>query len=195
METPIKTFIDKNFKLEILQDNDSGSPERWDNFGKLINLRGCGLLEDFSGRDIITAFGNICYSQIPTNDQERYYYIVKKSEGRKEFETKQTIQKYCDYMAEIFGQYFEGDVYGYIVSVNTATKNNPEENWSELDSRWGFYGLELAISEGKSVLESYIAKEIEAEKFEREICKAIIKDSLEILQSKIDHCKAWIKEN
>lgn len=45
---------------------------------------------------------------------------------------------------------FEGDVYGYVV----------EDSRGELlDSCWGFYGLEYAIEEGKSMLAWHVAEQ------------------------------------
>jgi hypothetical protein len=164
----IETITKGAFKLEIFQDMDPSSPEDWDNIGKLVRPR--RSLESMDGRDIISEYGNIVYSQIITRDGY-YYWIIEKSDLKKEYKgTRKEIiakgQSYADGMAETMRQYFDGEVYGYRVSVAT---NGPCdcEDWEEKDSCWGFYGLEDVLAEGNSVLEFYFKQENEAIDFEK----------------------------
>lgn len=62
-------------------------------------------------------------------------------------------------------QALTGDVYGYRVSVNRGTEVNPD--WDEIDSVWGFYGIDSVMEEGKSALAHCVKTENEAEAFER----------------------------
>ncbi len=50
---------------------------------------------------------------------------------------------------ETYNQYFRGDVYGYKIE---------DENGDELDSCWGYYGIEDAITEAKSVVDYRVQK-------------------------------------
>lgn len=49
-------------------------------------------------------------------------------------------------------QYFEGDVYGYVVE---------DANGEHLDSCWGFYGLEYAVEEAREMLAFWVAAQDE----------------------------------
>lgn len=51
---------------------------------------------------------------------------------------------------ETFAQYLRGEVYGFVVERVTKDEDGDITNTEELDSCWGFYGLECAIEEGKA---------------------------------------------
>lgn len=50
---------------------------------------------------------------------------------------------------EAWNQYLAGDVYGYVVT-------GPDGNDTD-DACWGFYGIEYAVEEARSILESIVA--------------------------------------
>lgn len=50
---------------------------------------------------------------------------------------------------EAFNQYLEGDVYGVIVERVKRDEDGDEVDTEELDSCWGFYGLDYAREEAK----------------------------------------------
>ena len=58
---------------------------------------------------------------------------------------------------ETYDQYLTGDVYGYRVSkVEVCDKGCEHEE--ELDSCWGFYGMDSVEEEGERVLDYYLEK-------------------------------------
>lgn len=60
---------------------------------------------------------------------------------------------------ETFSQYLEGDVYGYIVERTELDEDGDPGEWEGLESCWGYYGIEYARAEGKSVAEHWAAEE------------------------------------
>lgn len=57
---------------------------------------------------------------------------------------------------ETYDDYLTGNVYGFVVSKNIVSDDEPEE-WEEVDSCWGYYGD--YINYGKDAEESYIMSE------------------------------------
>lgn len=55
----------------------------------------------------------------------------------------QAAEKYLRGEVEEYDQYLTGDVWGYVIE---------DEDGIELDSCWGFYGYDYALSEGKAAL-------------------------------------------
>ena len=77
---------------------------------------------------------------------------VSKEEVLKEYSWKRLtkvrealIRKYLDAEIETLNQYLTGDVYGYVIE-------GPDGE--EIDSCWGFYGMEYCRAEGQAVAES-----------------------------------------
>ena len=52
---------------------------------------------------------------------------------------------------EAFDQYLRGDVYGVIVQRVKRDEDGDEVDTEELDSCWGFYGLDYAREEAKQM--------------------------------------------
>lgn len=67
------------------------------------------------------------------------------------------VTKVLEGEVETYDQYLTGDVYGYRVSkIEVCDKGCEHEE--ELDSCWGFYGMESVIEEGEKTLEYYLEK-------------------------------------
>lgn len=69
-------------------------------------------------------------------------------------------EKALDLMAadtETYDQFLTGDVYGYV--VERIDPEEPDEEGEHEDSCWGFYGLDEAIEEGRSILKDYASRE------------------------------------
>lgn len=57
---------------------------------------------------------------------------------------------------ETYDQYLTGDVYGYVVS-KLETCDHGDEHADEVDSCWGMFGYDYALSEGEAALASAIS--------------------------------------
>lgn len=68
------------------------------------------------------------------------------------YHTAEWIENALKGEIEVWGQYVEGDVWGYVVE-------DPDGN--HRDSCWGFYGFDYACTEAKEMLESAIEYEAE----------------------------------
>jgi hypothetical protein len=53
---------------------------------------------------------------------------------------------------DVYTQWCNGDVYGYEVWRLTACSHCGEESAEAVDSCWGFYGMDNALSEAKNAL-------------------------------------------
>jgi hypothetical protein len=170
MET-IETFKVGNLTVRIEPDQNPGSPREWSNFGKMVCChRRYKLGDEQSDHDGIQAIiddkDNIClplylydHSGITMNttgfscpwDSGQVGIIYcSKTDIRKEFRTAgpANIEKARALLrseVEVYDQFLRGDVYGYV--VEDESKNN-------LESCWGFYGLEYCRGEARSQAEA-----------------------------------------
>ena len=60
---------------------------------------------------------------------------------------KEWVKKYLDATIQTYGQYLQGEVYGYIIK---------DENDNELDSCWGFFGMEYVKKEATEIAKKII---------------------------------------
>lgn len=168
MNKPIETIKDGIFTLEIFPDEYSESPMTWVRPVELLETR--QSLEGLGAREIIAEYGNIWYSQIKSQGRGYAYVIARKQDwvtalkaGEEKAAyhgwdpTKKGMQAMVDNMAKIMQQYFEGDIYGYVISVKGEKK----------DSCCGFFGMDDAMSNGREAIETYKAQEAKAEQFEK----------------------------
>lgn len=61
---------------------------------------------------------------------------------------------------ESFDQWLRGDVYGYVVERLTLDEDGEVGDAEDLDSCWGFYGLDYVIEEAKAIGAHYLAEEV-----------------------------------
>jgi hypothetical protein len=98
--------------------------------------------------------------------QVGFIYVLKKDvlkEWNKKKMTKQLYAKAVKVLkqeVEIYDQYLRGDVYGFQIIELDCDDNN-------LDSCWGFYGMDYCIQEAKSVAD-YWAKERDSGAWEKQ---------------------------
>lgn len=88
--------------------------------------------------------------------QVGWIYVTEaklKAEGLSD-RTPDQVREYLDGEVKTYAQYLEGDVYGYVVSKTNTCDCCQHEEEEVLESCWGFYGTEDAISEGKSMIEA-----------------------------------------
>jgi hypothetical protein len=90
------------------------------------------------------------------------FIYVSKAKVREEYSVKritkavrERMEKYLEGEVETYDQYLTGDVYGYKISqVDTCDKDC--EHSEEVDSCWGFYGMEYAMEEAESMVKWHI---------------------------------------
>jgi len=102
------------------------------------------------------------------------YIYATRDTIMKEFSAKKLTKKLRDKVVgilrsevEIYSQYLEGDVYGYVIyEIDEPCDCDPEpwndyppcnccDNAEVVDSCWGFYGSDVALEEGRSSLRFY----------------------------------------
>lgn len=169
----------EGFTLEVVNDEDPQNPRTdFDHLGKMVcfSRHGLGDKHDYPDADAFRESKEfkeaICVKPIYLYDHSgltistgpfscpwdsgQVGYIIMSREvaisnwGKKNL-TKKIIEQAAKCLeAEVkeFDQYLTGDVYGCVI------KNKEGE---EVESCWGFYGLDYAKEEGKSMLDAEIA--------------------------------------
>ncbi len=92
------------------------------------------------------------------------WIVVSKEKVRKEYGVKRINKELIEKVTNIlkdevktYDQYITGDVYGYRVSKVTECELGHEHK-EEVDSCWGYYGVEECMTEGESVVNYYLTK-------------------------------------
>ena len=92
------------------------------------------------------------------------WVVVSKEKVRKEYGVKRINKELIEKVTNIlenevktYDQYLTGDVYGYRVSEVTECELGHEHK-EEVDSCWGYYGVEECMTEGESVVNYYLTK-------------------------------------
>ena len=92
------------------------------------------------------------------------WIVVSKEKVRKEYGVKRINKELIEKVTNIlknevktYDQYITGDVYGYRVSKVTECDLGHEHK-EEVDSCWGYYGVEECMTEGESVVNYYLTK-------------------------------------
>lgn len=183
----METIRKGNYELEILQEEYPESPREWDNLGTMICFHrryNLGDKHNFSveeaeemmkGKDICVSLPLYLYDHggITMNtgsfsckwDSGQVGWIfVTKEQVRKEYNVKkiskdliEKVTRVLEGEVETYDQFLTGDVYGYRVSkVEVCDKGC--EHKEQVDSCWGYYGMESVEEEGNSMLEYYLNK-------------------------------------
>jgi hypothetical protein len=170
----------EGFTLEVVNDEDPQNPRtEWDHVGKMICFHGrytLGDKHDFADPEAfhdskefkeavvklplyLLDHSGLSMSTGSFNDPwdsgQVGYIIMSREDAIREWGKKKLTKKVVEaatkcLQAEVteYNQYLTGDVYGCVV------KNQEGE---EVESCWGFYGLDYAKEEGKSMLDAEIA--------------------------------------
>jgi len=92
------------------------------------------------------------------------WIVISKEKVRKEYNVKRINKELIEKVTNIlegevktYDQYLTGDVYGYRVSKVTECELGHEHK-EEVDSCWGYYGVEECMTEGESVVNYYLTK-------------------------------------
>ncbi len=183
----METIRKGNYELEILQDESPESPRDWDNLGTMVCFHrryNLGDKHNFSveeaeemmkGKDICVSLPLYLYDHsgitmstgsfsCKWDSGQIGWIFVTKEQVRKEYNVKkiskdliEKVTRVLEGEVETYDQYLTGDVYGYRISkVEVCDKGC--EHKDEIDSCWGYYGMESVEEEGNSMLEYYLNK-------------------------------------
>jgi len=174
----LETIQHNNHTIEIHYDHDPESPREWDNLGTMLCLHGRYNLGDdhkYAGEEIEEIYNspdnialplylydhsgitmNTVGFSCPWDSGQLGIIFVSREKVRKEFNVKRISKKLQDKVIKslrsevsTYDDYLTGQVYGFII------KN---ENDEELDSCWGFFGLDYVRKEAISVA-NYLSKQ------------------------------------
>lgn len=175
---PIKTLEKNGHVVKLFQDETPESPREWDNLGTMLYLRGDYTLGDKEAsaeeiRAIAERPDVIClklYVYIHSGVTIRTMpfgcpwdsacvgiVYVETAKVLKEWKRKRmskalmkTVLENLQCEVKTFDQYLQGDVYGFTIEKPNACKTCAHDEPIQVDSCWGFYGLEYAESEALS---------------------------------------------
>lgn len=168
--TECETYERNGLTVEIFYDNSPESPREWDNVGTMIcahrnytlgdeqanfsdyhsweHLKQELLIEERKAV-IILPLGLYDHSGITMyvgNSHDRwdggqvgFIYCTQEDVDREWNGDLEKAEKYLEGEVETYDQYLRGDVYGFVIT-------NPKTD-EEIDSCWGFYGLEYVKTE------------------------------------------------
>jgi len=196
----IETIKYKNHTIEVFQDENPENPiKEWDMLGEFICWHrdyDLGNSERFDNPEEVMEYAketnSLLYSlymydhsgiglslsntYYPFNCKwdscQLGYVLVDRKKALKEYSqkilTKKLKQKIYDVIqgeVNTYNQYLSGDVYGYNITNRMG---------EEIDSCWGYYGMEYATEEAKSIVDYEVKKSI---------------------KEHIEKVKKWIKNN
>jgi len=174
---PIETIKKNGFRIEIYHDLAPENPREWDNLGKMVCFhRRYDLLGDRhsygSPEELTEAIDSGKYFYLPLylydhsglrmstspfscpwDSGQVGFILVEKERARKEAPKGENVEKWALKMLEaevgVYDQYLIGDVFGWVLFDNFGI---------EVDSCWGYFGLEAVRREAEAVLSEYVAE-------------------------------------
>ena len=185
MEQAVRTINYRGYEIRIYADDCPENPiKEWDVLGKYVcwhRRYDLGNCTDFETPEEVREYakktgsmlfplfmydhGGICLSlsnsSYPFNDRwdagQLGYILVKRQEALETLGKKRMSKKLRRKIAEIieaevetYNSYLSGDVYGYVI----------EKDGKQVDSCWGYYGLENVEEEARSIVDSDILQTI-----------------------------------
>lgn len=164
--------------VKIYYDMSPESPREWDNVGTMI----CGHRsynlgdeqfnsDDYEGWEdlekhlieerkavIVLPLGLYDHSGITMyvgnvhdrwdGGQVGFIYCTQEDIDREWSGDAEKAEKYLRAEVETYDQYLRGDVYGFVIT-------NPK-NYEDIDSCWGFYGLDDVKEEANSIADNFV---------------------------------------
>lgn len=178
--------VSDDLRIRIEQDTDAESPGTWDNVGEIAycssretlgteNVSRDRLDEISRGIRDGSLIGLPVYAYVHSgatiragkpftcqwdSGQSGFVYTTKAKAIRefgKKIATHAVIERTLERLkgeVETFDQWLTGDVYGYVVERRVMG------GWDQVDSCWGFFGLDYCIEEAKSVAAHYATEEL-----------------------------------
>lgn len=177
-------IINKNVRVRIVADDQAEAPD-WDTVGQIAynsshytigteNVSDERMQEISDGIKDGSLIGLAVYAYIhsgvtirtgggygcPWDSGQSGWVYCTKADAIKNFGKKILTKKVLESTlkclkceVETFDQYLTGDVWGCIVETRTG-----EDEWDESDSCWGFFGIDYAREEAKSMGEAVAAQ-------------------------------------
>lgn len=165
----IKSIQQSGYTLRILTDDSPESPAEWDNLGQIAYCSNHYTLgtehvsqdraqEIAAGIKDGSLIGLPVYAYVhsmatistrpfscPWDSGQSGFVYCTKEQAQKEWgdDYEENALRVLRGQVETFDQYLRGDVYGYIIT---------DKDGDEVDSCWGFYGIECAEEEARSAL-------------------------------------------
>lgn len=178
-DQPIEEFDYKGYTVKIYPDQDPESPREWDNLGRILYFKGSGryklgdetatieeMNEIAENPDAIALpvytmiHSGIAMKTTPFGDpwdsgQSGIIYTWAKK-ALKAFNRKRMtpalrkkVEKMLAQEVETFGEYLNGEVYGYVIE-------DPEG--SHVDSLWGIMPFDYAKEAATDAIDSMVTK-------------------------------------
>lgn len=159
----LQEYDTAGLKVKIYPDDNPESPREWDNLGQLVCWHGrytLGDKHDFASPDDFAEWwreegeggvllpvylydhGGVALSTspftCPWDSGQVGYIFVQKNALLNEGVDEATAVRCMEAEIETYGQYINGEVYGYVIE---------DEDGDNVGSCWGFYGLDYCISQ------------------------------------------------
>jgi hypothetical protein len=167
MSRAIETIRTRGLTIDIYQDEDATSPEEWGNDDLFLSYdcRRVGAGRKGYARDGARYLGDYHVYVLDVNDgpytilslgatlaplaeddeeevnHKGYVYV-----SRAEWPDEDGARKAAVSLVEEWNTYLSGDVYGYVIR---------DEDGADLDSCWGFYGMDTVKEEARSAATSH----------------------------------------
>lgn len=166
--------------VKLFHDQDAESPRDWDNLGTMVCFHGRYNLGDKHGMDLEEAQAlenspdvislplylydhsgitmNTTGFHCPWDSGKVGFIYVTLDKVREEYSVKRISKKTRENVlgvlrgeVEAYDQYLTGDVYGYVVAVDTEDEEFDDAD--PIESCWGFFGRDYAEKEADDILE------------------------------------------
>lgn len=96
-----------------------------------------------------------------TREQLEWGYGKKTVETWSPEQLMKAADRVLDAELEVYDAYLRGDVYGFVVEEQKGCDHCGRAEWEEVESCWGFYNSDEAMTEGKSTAEAIIRRRAE----------------------------------
>ena len=179
MEKPEKTFKVGKYTVKIYQDTDASSPDEWGNTDLFLTgyhsrefwvnrknfeqeqiethlEEGEGL---YRGYHVIPLYAyihsgvalSVSCNSYPFNDRWDSGQVGYVFADSKQWTSIEDAYKAAESLVSEWNQYLSGDVYGYVIE---------DSEGNEIQSCWGYYGIEYCEDDARGVAEYQIKQDV-----------------------------------
>ena len=184
-----ETWLVGNFRVKLIADTDAESPDNWNGGEELgivttrnryFELQQGGFkspdevnpnnkdnkdtlrkywvfpLYMYVHSGVSLSLGN---SEYPFNDRWDAGQVGYVFASKKTWRLSDSARKACQSYVDTWNMYLSGDVWGYVIE----TLSDDDTDGENVDSCWGFYGLDFARKEAQDAAKYYQDEAIKAE--------------------------------
>ncbi|MFF4528153.1 hypothetical protein ACFY1P_02670 [Streptomyces sp. NPDC001407] len=185
MDNIIATTTDGRFRVRLVPDEDARSPrEDFDHLAHVVTIdthlgqyapidKDGGPFAEawervswnrWKGIEIFTRWANIFHDAIviesrPARGPVSLWYLLREDAE----DLGMLPEAYLDAERAEYEAWADGDVYGYVVEEAVdwlrADADDTMSTWEEVDSCWGHYGFDWAVSAARHALTFYVGKQ------------------------------------